>query len=305
MTGVTRSPSEAEVDAFVRALRPSRTRVIVVVAIIVVATIACITAMVAHELSRTNGSRPVTSQPSTPAPHVVPAFAPFIVVPAGRSTSPFAAGRQAVAVQTLNSGADGSYGSGSGFLLTDGFVVSAAHILTAVPGSEKAPVSVVCNDVERFGTVQAFDPVRDVTTILAPECRALSLVLRTDEVTADDALHVSGYNFASAEDEPSLTCSWFANESSFMPAVHPNPDRDGIKPALLRTLLEMKRENVTPLIAIAGAFVPGNSGSAVYDDDGRIVGMLVAVDPRRNRSYLVPTSTIVDVLTRNGTRIVH
>ncbi len=304
MSDDNRSRKDDEVESFVRSLRPTRMRSIATLVAIAATSVGSITATVSHHLSRVNGGRPTGQQPPMPAQRMAPrdrsAITPQKTTADRRKVSTSAVARQAVAIRTGTHDEDGYYDVGSGFLIADGFLVSAAHIFTDIPGSENAPVHVLCDDVERNGTVTVIDPIRDVVAISAPECHAGTLTFHNAEITASEGLHVSGYDFSRID---GLT-AWFRNDTSMIPGVRIDPSSDGVEGALQKQLIGMKREHVVPFVAIAGAFAQGNSGSAVYDDGDRVVGMLVVIDPRFNRSYIVTAGTIMDVLLKDK-HLVH
>jgi S1-C subfamily serine protease len=287
-------PDDEEIEVLRRSMRPNPKRTVAALAAILTVGIGGTAVAVAHGCNAAEARRHATG--TKPTDQQTTGGSPFFSTNR-RANAAYAVARQAVAVRTgRNPEPDGVFAQGSGFLMTDGMVITAAHVFTSIAGSERAPLYVLCDDVERRGTVTAIDAIRDVAAISAPGCTGRTLPFSYVEATISDPLHVAGYNFIPSNG----SSQWFLFDTSVIPGVVPDPQRNDIEPALANRLSEMKRLGVPPFFALAGELVPGNSGSAVFDDTGRVIGMLVAADSRLNRSYGVSSAVIVDVLRSNG-----
>jgi len=185
---------------------------------------------------------------------------------------------------------------GTGFLIADGVVVSAAHVVPAARSGTSYPVRVFCADQEVVAGITAYDELRDVMVITAPQCRADTLVFSERRLSVDDSLHIAGFMFVT---EAGMAFR-FHRYTSPIPTAVLRPNSLRADREVLERVREMRRQGVARYRALSGAAIPGNSGSPVFDDRGRIVGMLVIRDTLHDRSYMVPASTLLWVLRANG-----
>ncbi len=203
---------------------------------------------------------------------------------------------QTVALQCPVDGED-AYTYGTGFLIDADVIVSAAHVSSTKKSG--APVKAYCGGPAAVdGIVVAIDELRDVMVIRAAGCPAGKVALDARKLDVNEPLHVSGFNFSG------LT----AGATRYYSMTSPVPGasfgvRDAIgDPDVSQRVIDMEKARVPRFRAIAGAAIPGNSGSPVFTDDGKVVGMLVIRDPRHNRSYFVPARTLARVLADAGIR---
>lgn len=289
----TDGPDDAQVDEMIRKLRPSRVRtalsVIAVVAVIVGAIAFIAVSAITNVPSYVTGPPDAGAEPDADdSPLIITDLDPEVRTNPRVST---------VAEQTVIISADAPNGGtfhGTGFILTDGLVISAAHIVSGASAESTFPVHVRCGGKVVGGGIIAYDALRDVMAVFAPGCEGEDLVLDQRWLSVDEGLHVAGFMFG-----PGLINRYHRHTSPIPTAVLRETDLP-IEPSLAERLRGMRRARIPRFRAITGEAYPGNSGSPVFDDDGRIVGMLVVRDERHARGYMVPAVTIIDVLRTNG-----
>lgn len=290
-----RHDEDREIEELRRSMRPDPRNVAASVAAVLAISIIGIAVFTAYGLRQAEQKQQrQETKPATARGQDSPFF------PSDRRLgASHAVARQTVAIRTGRyPEPDGRFAEGSGFVIDDGLVVTAAHVFGSISGSERGPIFVRCDDAERPGTVKVMDSLRDVAALSAPGCSGRTLPLGAVDTGIDDGLHVAGYIF----DATDGSATWYQFDTSVVPGAEPDPYRRDIEPVLARRLVQMQRLGLTPYFAVAGSLLPGNSGSAVFDDQGRVVGMLVAADSRLNRSYCVPSAVIAEVLRSNGVR---
>lgn len=197
---------------------------------------------------------------------------------------------------------DSEWSLGSGFLVRDGIAVTAAHVLAG--RTHRLPVYVYCAGVRAQGVVLTEDALRDVSVIRVDGCHAD--VARFDEhpLLIEDKLHVAGFIFIREENKPFGAAHRFYGTTSPIPSAvldAKTAEREFFEGVQLADhILQMQALGIPRFQAIAGAAIPGQSGSPVFKSDGTIVGMLVIRDPKRNRSYIVPATSLIAVMHAAG-----
>ncbi|HTK05380.1 MAG TPA: trypsin-like peptidase domain-containing protein, partial [Candidatus Eisenbacteria bacterium] len=293
----TDGPDEAELEEMIRKLRP-HPFVTALKVLAVIAGIVTVFALIIAQTLLADRSIP-TGSPDAAVPETGDEeFAVMTTIdPEIRFDPPL----RAVAAQTVTVRAEAPGGNGqtfgSGFLIADGVVVSAAHVVPAATDGATFPVRVFCGEREVIAGVTVYDALRDVMVIEAPECRADTLVFDDRRLGVDDTLHVAGFMFLT---DAGPLAYRFHRFTSAIPTAVLRPSELRADPDILARVREMRRQRVDRYRALSGAAIPGNSGSPVFDDRGRIVGMLVIRDVLHDRSYMVPASTILWVLRANG-----
>lgn len=195
---------------------------------------------------------------------------------------------------------NGQSSLGSAFVVQDGMVGTAAHV---VSGADGLPITVYCDGKEVEGTPIAIDEARDIALISA-DCRNAGGAVRwsLDEPDVDKTLYMAGFTFLTDDDggvpSNTLVAVQYIEQTSYIPnaRLERHLEDAAIDPAVKRVIEGMAREHATPLMAVAGRMKPGHSGSAVYDETGALVGMAIIIDGSRNRSFIVPAKSIMEVV---------
>jgi S1-C subfamily serine protease len=142
---------------------------------------------------------------------------------------------------------------GSGFVAEAGFVVTNAHV---VAGQDRTQV-VGADDRRRAAEVVAFDPARDLALLAVPDLAAPPLA--TGEVAEGGTGAVFGHPGGGA-----LRMSPFALEERVE--------------AVGRDLYD-EADTQRRVLVLAADLAPGDSGAAVVDTDGGVVGVAFAIAP--------------------------
>jgi S1-C subfamily serine protease len=142
---------------------------------------------------------------------------------------------------------------GSGFVVQPGLVVTNAHV---VAGEDETEVETFDGSVHR-ATVVAFDPRRDVAVLRVPDLEAPALPLRDAEV--GDVGGVFGHPGGGP-----LEVSPFQVADEMTAVGNDVYDRD-----------ESRRQ----VLVLASELAPGDSGAALIDPQGSVVGLAFAVAP--------------------------
>lgn len=272
----------------------SRTRTVILSILVVMATIAMMGILLIPLMTPNPGPVPQRlvdgGEPAEPEEN---ALTVSYRMPFGLGSGIRRIAGQTVAIQCPVEGENAST-YGTGFLIAPDLVVSAAHVVSAKKTG--SPVKAYCGGAPVDGRVVALDDLRDVMIIRTDGCSAEVVAFDTRRLHVNDPLHVAGFNFSGMS----------ASAARYYSMTSPIPDasfgtRDAIgDPDVSQRVIDMEKARVPRFRAIAGAAVPGNSGSPVFTDEGKIVGMLVIRDPRHNRSFYVPARTIQRVLSDAG-----
>lgn len=182
-----------------------------------------------------------------------------------------------VRIQTTLGYEDGE-GAGTGMILTrDGEVLTNHHV---VEGATKIEATVMSTGKTYEATVVGTDASDDVAVIKLEGASGLSTVdTDTDEPATGDSVTAVGDANGTADH---LTAS------------------PGTVQALRQTITTSPEggdegETLHDLIQIAAAVVGGDSGGAVYDSDGEVIGMTTAASTTRSVGYAIPIKDALDV----------
>jgi S1-C subfamily serine protease len=160
---------------------------------------------------------------------------------------------------------------GSGFVVRPGLVVTNAHVVAG-----EASTTVIRDDGSRLGaTVVAFDPERDLALLSVPRL-----------------------------DRPALTLARPSPGQQGGVFGHPGGDPLRIAPFSLERQITATSNDIygdhqvtRQVLELAAALAPGDSGSAVVDTTGEVVGVAFAISTdQRNLAYALAPSELDDLL---------
>ncbi len=189
-------------------------------------------------------------------------------------------------------------GGGSGFVVGPDTLVTAAHVTGYDTDNVIVRVFCIERDDGLLGYAEAsvldLDATLDVSILNVTGCPDTEPVTLAEELPdANDRLHTYGFSLATGFnilDGDHRKCSFI-------------PGADAIKGMMLggetiEPLLALISPNVVGITSVCEC---GNSGGPVFrSGDGAVVGMIVVRDPQRSRSFMVPASSIREVLERAG-----
>ena len=198
--------------------------------------------------------------PSTGTPPVATALSPDLVARVINSTV------------KVSGQACGRILTGSGFAADSEIVVTNAHVVAGVDNP-----SVIRPDGRRLAaTVRVFDPNRDLAVLSVPGLGEAPLTVGTVETGADGAV----FGHPGGQDEVEVSP---ARIESAIDAV----GRD----------LYGKSTTRREIYILAAQLAPGDSGGALVDGDGEVVGVAFAVAPDQPATaYALATSELTAVL---------
>jgi S1-C subfamily serine protease len=188
-----------------------------------------------------------------------------------------------VAEQTVIVRTDGGFASG--FIVRDGYVVTAAH---AASHDDMTTAHVRCWDVDAEADVVRIDALRDVMILHAAHCGGATLGFDTRPLREHEPVSVSGFTF-------NFDVNGAYRYHRTAPAV-PDAAFATTDERISAHMKKMRANGVPRLRAIGTVLVRGNSGSPVCAEDGGIVGMFVIMDYPTRLAYMVPAETVVRVL---------
>jgi len=168
--------------------------------------------------------------------------------------------------------------AGTGLVLTsDGIVVTNHHV---VEGATKIEVTDPSTDKTYDATVLGYDSVHDVAVLQLDDASGLSTVTtdRTDATSGEEITSVGN-----AEGQGSLTAA-DGTVTDASTAITVSED-DGSSARL------------TDLIEVDADVVSGDSGGALLDSDGEVIGMNVAASSGSAdiSGYAIPIDTVLDI----------
>ena len=160
---------------------------------------------------------------------------------------------------------------GSGWVAAPGVVVTNAHVVAG-----EHSTSVIGLSGRTFpATVVAFDPIRDVAVLDVPGLPARPLPLAKGKIGAVGAVY--GHPRGGA-----LTAA---------------PARVGDEIVAVGTDIYRTGSSRRQVYVLASALAPGDSGGALVNATGSVIGMAFAIDPGRNATaYAVTDAEITPVL---------
>jgi len=145
---------------------------------------------------------------------------------------------------------------GSGWVAAPGVVVTNAHVVAG----EHATSVIALSGRTLTATVVAFDPIRDVAVLDVPDLPARPLTLTTGHVGAVGAV------YGHPRGGP-LTAS---------------PARVGDEIKAKGTDIYRTGSSLRNVYVLASVLAPGDSGGALVNRRGSVIGMAFAIDPGRN-----------------------
>lgn len=164
---------------------------------------------------------------------------------------------------------------GSGWVAGRGLVVTNAHV---VAGQDETTIE-DANGGEHTASVVAFDPVRDLAVLRAPSLTADPLPLGVGEV--GDLGAVYGHPGGGE--------------------LEASPARVGEEILAVGTDIYRTAESRRQVLVLAAALEPGDSGGALVDVTGEVVGVAFAIDPGRDgTSYALANEEVQAVLDAVG-----
>jgi S1-C subfamily serine protease len=160
---------------------------------------------------------------------------------------------------------------GSGWVSTTGLVVTNAHV---VAGQDETTVEDL-DGTEYDAQVVAFDPVRDLALLRVPDLRKDGLSLADGQRGDEGAVygHPGGGPLEAA------------------------PARVGEEILAVGTDIYRTSESRRHVFVLGAALAPGDSGGALVNQDGDVIGVAFAIDPGRDgTSYAVTDDEVRAVL---------
>jgi hypothetical protein len=144
---------------------------------------------------------------------------------------------------------------GSGWVAAPGLVVTNAHVVAG----ERATTVIDANGAEQPATVVVFDPVRDVAVLSVPSLQSPALSL--GQGAAGDSGAVYGHPHGGPLREA--------------------PARIGEEIVAVGTNIYRTSTSRRHVFVLAASLAPGDSGGALVDGAGAVVGVAFAIDPGR------------------------
>ncbi len=159
---------------------------------------------------------------------------------------------------------------GSGWVVADELVVSNAHVVAGEDDTEVLDANGEAHDA----TVVAFDPTRDLAVLAVPGLGADPLDLVTGAVGDVGAV----YGHPNGGD------------------LEASPARVGEEIVAVGTDIYRTGESRRKVYVLAAALEPGDSGGALVNDAGDVIGVAFAIDPGRDGTSYALTDEEVDAV---------
>jgi hypothetical protein len=164
---------------------------------------------------------------------------------------------------------------GSGWVAAPGLVVTNAHVVAG----ERSTTAVDEHGTRHPASVIAFDPVRDVAVLSVPDLDAPPLRLAKGSIGEHGAVygHPGGGPLVAA------------------------PARIGDEIVAVGTNIYRTSSSRRNVFVLASKLAPGDSGGALVNTSGTVIGVAFAIDPGRNAtSYALTDDEIRPVLATTG-----
>jgi S1-C subfamily serine protease len=168
--------------------------------------------------------------------------------------------------------------AGTGMVIdSDGIVVTNHHV---VARSTAVWVTIPATGQTYSADVLGYDPATDVAVLQLQDAQGLSTVV-TDTAQLDVGQAVTSVGNAQGGGE----------------LVSATGQVTGLGQNITVTGDDGSESDLFDLIAVNADMVPGDSGGALLDSDGEVVGMNVAgsKDPTDDVGYAIPISTVLDI----------
>jgi len=192
------------------------------------------------------------------------------------SLSPAVDAKVRRSIVRVSGDACGEIQDGSGWVAAPGVVVTNAHV---VAGEHSTSVE-DATGAEHVARVVAFDPVRDVAILSVPDLDAAPLSLADGHAGETGAVygHPGGGPLRAA------------------------PARIGEQIIAVGTNIYRTSSSRRHVFVLAARLAPGDSGGALVDRDGRVVGVAFAIDPGRGATaYALTDAEVRPVLAQAAT----
>jgi Trypsin-like peptidase domain/Colicin V production protein len=166
---------------------------------------------------------------------------------------------------------------GSGWVASPGIVVTNAHVVAG----ERSTTVVDANGSRRAAIVVDFDPVRDLAVLSVPRLQDPPLTIATGSTGEEGAVygHPGGGPLQVA------------------------PARIGEEIVAVGTDIYRTSTSRRHVFVLAAALAPGDSGGALVNRSGAVVGVAFAIDPgRKGTSYALTTQEVRPALSAAATR---
>jgi hypothetical protein len=254
--------------------------------------------------SKARGKTAITSEKPRTACQAHEGGIPVAVmhhVPIGMESVFVIAGLRATAIYTTmkHDGPEPYFSFGSGAVIADGIVLTAAHVIP----EDGVSTSVSCMTSNGFHHTSArpilLDRVRDVGILDASACVAPKITVAAAPPEHTEVLVTVGFQF-----EHDACGKWIATAqfltTSLVPLVGVKDSRDRSDPDVQRMIDLWDETGILHPYAVSGALIKGKSGSPVLTRDGTLIGVAVLSNFALNRSFIVRPENIMHVLQEAG-----
>ncbi|WP_442576124.1 S1C family serine protease [Microbacterium sp. F51-2R] len=197
-------------------------------------------------------------------------------------------------VVTIQATSNSAGGTGSGVVLTDdGYVVTNTHVVTLDGASSDAAIKVTTSDGKVYdATVVGTDPTYDLAVIKLKNAKGLTPIEFADssKLNVGDATVAIGAPLGLSNTVTTGIVSALNRSIQIASSAAPEgdssqnqtPDQGGQSPFQFDFGQGQSQQQATESISISviqtdAAINPGNSGGALVDDEGKLIGINVAI----------------------------